>query len=43
MSEALNAFEIEGQNSTVNVIDILDYLSFATAQVRTYYKIEKNL
>ena len=33
MTESLNLFEIEGPNSTANIIDILDYLSFATAHV----------
>ena len=33
MSEALHLVDTEDQNSTANIIDILDYLAFATAQV----------
>jgi len=33
MTEALKLNELEGPNSTANIIDILDYLSFSTAHV----------
>jgi prolyl 4-hydroxylase len=32
MQESLRLYEIEGTNSTANIIDILDYLSFAIAK-----------
>lgn len=34
MTEALELYEIEGKNSTADVIEILDYLSYSTAQVK---------
>ncbi len=36
MNEALIQHEMEGQNSTANKVDILDYLSFANSQVIVY-------
>jgi len=32
MQESLRLYDLEGINSTANVIDILDYLSFASAK-----------
>ena len=34
MAEAINQGELEGANSTVNLVDAYDYLAYATAQVR---------
>lgn len=33
MNESLAQVELEGNNPTVNVMDVLDYYAFATAQV----------
>lgn len=34
MQEALNSVEKEGNNATVNKVDILDHLAYATSQVK---------
>ena len=32
MAESIDQFDREGENSTLNIVDSLDYLSYATAQ-----------
>ena len=40
MNESLVKSDLEGEGSTINKVDVLDYLSFAHAQV--YLKSIKN-
>lgn len=41
MSEALEIAELEGQNSSVDIVDVLDYLAFATAQVKQFHSFKQ--